>query len=275
MKYDLFLSDFDGTLVLGDSKISETNIAAIRGYRAQGGIFAVVTGRMLSSVLPRLRELGLKEGLVVAYQGGMIADIASGKLLKHDYLSSKIAASAVKMLEEEALHIHVYEGDTLYCNTDDEYLRIYEQLCGVKAVVTKELLSEKILREGMKVDKILVMLSPEEREALIEELRSKLGAEYGVTTSSEYLVEILPAGVSKANAVAYLSEYYKIPRERTAAIGDQLNDLPMLEAAGGSFAVANAAEELKNRATVVAAADRDGVAEAIRHYAMDPTEQSL
>ena len=70
MRYKLFLSDFDGTLVRGDGTISKENIEAIGEYRRRGGIFAVVTGRMVRSILPRLKELGLKEGLVVAYQGG-------------------------------------------------------------------------------------------------------------------------------------------------------------------------------------------------------------
>ena len=62
MKYRIFLSDFDGTLVRADGTISETNKRAIAEYRAAGGIFAVCTGRMLTSILPRLKELGIRDG---------------------------------------------------------------------------------------------------------------------------------------------------------------------------------------------------------------------
>ena len=55
MKYDVFLSDFDGTLVRSDGTVSETNKAAIARYRAAGGIFAIVTGRMLAAIMPRLK----------------------------------------------------------------------------------------------------------------------------------------------------------------------------------------------------------------------------
>ena len=55
MKYPLFLSDFDGTLVRSDGTTSEGNKRAIAAYRKAGGTFAVCTGRMLSSILPRLK----------------------------------------------------------------------------------------------------------------------------------------------------------------------------------------------------------------------------
>ena len=63
----------------------------------------------------------------------------------------------------------------------------------------------------------------------------------------------------------YLSEYYRVPRGRIAAIGDNYNDLPMLERAGGKFAVANAESPLKEIATVVPSNEDDGVAAALKY----------
>jgi len=94
-----------------------------------------------------------------------------------------------------------------------------------------------------------------------------------VTTSSDFLVEIMPAGQSKAAAVDYLSEYYRVPRAEIAAIGDQLNDLPMVMRAGGSFAVANAEPELKKVARVVPSVEEDGVAEALKIAMGDEDER--
>ena len=73
----------------------------------------------------------------------------------------------------------------------------------------------------------------------------------------------MPAGQTKAAAVDFLCRYYKIPREKCAAIGDQLNDMPMIARAGGRFAVANAEQALKDGATVVASVEEDGVAQAL------------
>lgn len=259
MRYKLFLSDFDGTLVRGDGTISKENIEAIGEYRRRGGIFAVVTGRMVRSILPRLKELGLKEGLVVAYQGGTIADIATGTLLKADGFSPEQAAEAIRFLGDE--HIHAYIDDELFVNRSDEFLKMYEKTCGVRGR-REERLADFVLERGRPVAKVLVMIPPERRAALFERCKA-LGEGYTVTASAGFLVEILPAGVSKAQAVDFLAAHYGLSLGETAAIGDQLNDLPMIRRAGGGFAVANAEEEVRSAALIVASCEENGVKEAL------------
>ena len=107
------------------------------------------------------------------------------------------------------------------------------------------------------------MVEKEDRRLLMDWLVPCLGEGFYVTCSADFLVEVMPAGQTKAAAVDFLCGYYGIPREKCAAIGDQLNDLPMIERAGGRFAVANADDALKDRARVVAAVEENGVAQAL------------
>lgn len=268
MKYRLFLSDFDGTLVRSDGTISQRNIEAIARYRRAGGIFAVCTGRMLTSILPRLHELGLGDGLAVAFQGATIADVATGKLLKDEGFGEEDALRVVRLLEAEDVHIHIYTVDALYANRDDELLRIYEEICRVRRTAVIAKLSDFIEEKHPRVVKALAMVEPEKKAALAARLSAALGERFFVTCSSDWLVEIMPAGQDKASAAEFLSAYYGVPKEEIAAIGDQLNDLPLLRAAGGRFAVANAEEELKREATVVPSFEEDGVAFTLENYAM-------
>lgn len=263
MKYPLFLTDFDGTLVRADGTVSQKNIETIAEYRKRGGIFTVVTGRMLSSILPRLKELGIFEGLVAAYQGAAIADVKTGKLLRNDGFLRNDALEIVRALEAEDRHIHVYMGDVLYCNRNDELLHAYEKTCGVKGVIPRQPLSTFLQGEHGVISKILCMVEPEQQESLVESLKERFGKRYFITSSAEWLVEAMPFGTDKASAVRFLSEYFKIPVEKTAAIGDQYNDIPMIEAAGGKFAVANAVPPLKGIAKVVSSVEEDGVTEAL------------
>ncbi len=272
MKYQLFLSDFDGTLVRADGTISEKNKQMIARYRAAGGIFAVCTGRMLTSIVPRLNELGLDDGLAVAFQGATISDLATGKLLKDDGFVEEDALRVVRLLEAEGLHIHIYTVDALYANRDDELLRVYEEICRVRRTAVIEKLSAFIEETHPRVVKALAMIEPEKKADLAARLTAALGERFFVTCSSDWLVEVMPAGQDKAAAVNFLSEYYRVPREKIAAIGDQLNDLPLLRAAGGRFAVENAEAELKSEATVVPSCEEDGVAYAIENYAMRDEE---
>ena len=264
MKYPLFLSDFDGTLVRSDGTISEGNKRAIAAYRKAGGTFAVCTGRMLTSILPRLKELGIEEGLVIAYQGATIADVATGALVKDDGFSREDALRVVRLLEENGRHVHVYTVNDLYANRRDEALEIYEHICGVRATIVSDMsLAEFIEKNDLRVVKALAMVPPEARNALMTELQDRLGEAFVVTCSAAILVEVMPKEQTKAAAVDFLSQKYSIPAGKIAAIGDQLNDLPMILRAGGRFAVGNAAQPLKDAAHVVADFEQDGVAEAL------------
>ena len=263
MRYKLFCSDFDGTLVRSDGTISQKTKEEIARYTKAGGIFTVVTGRMTESILARVREF-TNEGIVVSYQGAVISDIRTGKLLKSEAFDLASALRVVRLLEEDNHHIHVYTAEGLFANRRDDMLDEYERICGVHGDESHSTLSAWMEKTGQTVIKILAIIEPEKRDALHEQLQKKLGDAYFITCSNDWLVEIMPAGKNKGGAIAFLSEYFRIPKEQIAAIGDQLNDLPMLEAAGGKFAVANATQELKRIANVVASCDEDGVAEALK-----------
>ena len=74
----------------------------------------------------------------------------------------------------------------------------------------------------------------------------------------------MPKTQNKGTAVRFLADYYGVDVSRVAAIGDQLNDVPMILAAGGKFAVSNAESELKELARVVPSNEEDGVAVALK-----------
>lgn len=272
MKYDIFLSDFDGTLLRSDCTISQNTKETIARYREAGGIFAVCTGRGLLSILPRVRELGIEDGLVIASQGAVIADVRTEKLLKCTSFACGDAVEILRFFEAQNAHIHAYTIQDFYANRRDGMLEAYEEIYRRKAtVITEEPLSRKVEREGSDVIKILVMTVPEVRDEIFAKARREFEGRFFVTCSSEWLVEILPAGQNKGAAVKFLSDYYGIPQEKIAAAGDQLNDLPMLEAAGGKFVVKNGAEALKAIAAELPSNDEDGVAFAISKYAMGET----
>ncbi len=264
MRYPLFISDFDGTLVRKDRTVSEGNKAAIRQYIDRGGTFAICTGRTLTSIMPRLADMGITDGLVVAFQGAVIADIRTGKLLKNDVYDREKLLIAMREIERRGLHYHIYTSEDFYSNRRDVFLSYYENICKIQAIVEGDLIG-MVERENTPTVKILIMIEDEKKRALKDELHLVLGDDYFVSTSGECLVEIMPKGVNKGSAVKFLSDYFGVPKEGTAAIGDQLNDLPMIEAAGGKFVVANAEKELKELArTVVASNEEDGVAEALK-----------
>ena len=99
LNYKLIVSDFDGTLIDGNQQVPSKVKAAIDEYIANGGVFAVCTGRILYCILPRVRELGLK-GFVVASQGTVIADIESGKIIKNGGMDYSEVAEICRNIKE-------------------------------------------------------------------------------------------------------------------------------------------------------------------------------
>lgn len=251
INYPLIVSDFDGTLVKKDGTIDESNKKAISDYIAAGGAFAISTGRMPSGILSRARELGLK-GMVSCCQGALILDIESGKVVSDGRLSLQATVAACKKMEEMGLHIHVYDLWDYYCNKDDEPLKWYERAVRSKAtLVLDKPISKFVEEKGLCAYKILAMVDPADNERVLQALAAENFEGCSLTKSDDLLVEVVNARYSKGTAVRFLAEYYGVPLEKTIAVGDQRNDIPMIEAAGLGIAVKNADKSLKDAADAV------------------------
>ena len=268
LNYRLIVSDFDGTLINDNQQVPRNVRDAIDEYVTNGGIFAVCTGRMLTSILPQVRSLGLK-GLVIAYQGSVIAEIESGRILKTNAIPYFEAAEICRELEKMNLPVNAYSDGEMYTNIPEgnEYLRTYERIVRVNAKRAEGKISEFIERGKKNCQKVLIFASPEQRERLYAEIKSVFGGRFDVTCSASVLIEISPLGDHKGEAVKFLSEYFKVPMSLTLAAGDNLNDLPMIKAAGTGVAVGNAVKELKEAADFVSVTNNEGaIAQIIDKY---------
>ena len=268
INYRLIVSDFDGTLIDDNQQILPEVKSAIDEYVAAGGIFAVCTGRMLSSILPQVRALGLK-GLVIAYQGTVIADIETGKIIKSGGMNCAEVAQICKFIEDIGFGLNVYCDEKIYTDysADNAYLKRYEEIIGVKAVHIDGKMSDYVVRNNMFCQKILSIVSESEREQLYSKLQKEFGEKYDVTCSAKVLVEVSPMGDNKGEAVKYLAKHYNVPIEKTVAVGDNLNDLSMVLVAGMGCAVGNATPQLKAAADFVSVTNNEGaLAQIIKKF---------
>lgn len=269
INYRLIVSDFDGTLLTDEQTISNEVVNEISAYVACGGVFAVCTGRMLSSILPRVRALNLK-GLVVAYQGTVIADIESGKVIKKGGLSTEYAAKACEYLESVGASASVYADEVMYTNLEKNspLLKAYESVTGVDAVSVKNVPISQFVRErNLFCQKVTSLVPSEKRIALYNDLKQNLNDNYDITCSAKILVEISPSTDTKGSALKYLCNHYSIPIESSIAVGDNINDKSMIEAAGLGIAVENAVEELKLSADFISVSNNQGaLAKIIKRF---------
>lgn len=268
INFQLIVSDFDGTLIDDNQRILPEVQYAINEYVAAGGIFAVCTGRMLSSILPQVRALGLK-GLVIAYQGTVIADIESGKIISTGGMSSADVAKVCKSIEDMGYGLNVYCDEKIYTDysTNNQYLKRYEEIIGVKAVHIDGKMSDYVTKNNMFCQKVLSIVAENERDQLYFNLNKMYGNEFDVTCSAKVLVEVSPINDNKGEALKYLANYCNIPLDKTVAVGDNLNDLSMIKVAGVGCAVGNAEKELKDAADFISVTNNDGaIAQIIKKF---------
>ncbi len=265
-KYPLIISDFDGTFFRSDHTIAKENVDAVRKFVSSGGIFVLSTGRPLQSIRPIAQSIGLK-GLIAAFNGSVVADIESGELLLKNLFSPEETVEICDVLQEYGLYTQLYEIDGYYASERNDYLAYYEKVTGQKAVVSEIPMSEFARQNSIASLKILTMIKPEERAYYFEKLEEKIGDKCYLTSGGRNLIEICVKGFSKGTAVEFLAKRYGVSIEDTLAVGDSLNDLPMLKAAGKGIAVKNAEDALKNEVSVYGYTnDENAVARIIEEY---------
>ncbi|MGN1104837.1 MAG: Cof-type HAD-IIB family hydrolase [Candidatus Coproplasma sp.] len=268
LNYKLIVSDFDGTLANSKNEVPPFVVEEVNRYVKNGGIFAVCTGRILPSILPRVREMGFN-GLVIASQGCQIAEIATGKLIKNSVFSREQANEICTYLEGINQNIQLYSDSCFYSTlpNDEPHLNLYESIIGIKALHLDVPLSRFVLSVEPQFCKVAILVHQNERQSLYEILKARFSGEFDVTCSAKVLIEISPLGVTKGEALKFLADKYGIDMRQTIAIGDNLNDMSMVEAAGLGCAVGNGEEELKRIAAYVApTCDEGGVAEVIKKF---------
>lgn len=262
MKYKLVASDFDNTLIRSDGTVSDYTLGVINDFQMHGGKFMICTGRMFASIRKEAKALGF-HGDVIAYNGGMIGDIDTGKIKYHSTMSTDIALEVVEYLESFGKIVHLYVDDVLYVKEQNPYTDYYCKCCKVKATAVGRL-SEYIKKTSATPTKILLMDEPVEITKFSAILTKRGDGRYLVAASAPNLLDIEDVNTSKGNGILKMCEYYGVDISECVCFGDSPNDISMLKVAGVGVAVENATEDVKNICDYVTdSCDEDGVAKVI------------
>lgn len=270
IKYALIVSDFDGTFVKADGGVGEKTQTEMNKYIQNGGIFAISTGRKPIGILSRARELGLK-GAVSCYQGAVIMDIQTEEVLRGYKLDNELATQVCRKMEEMNVHTHVYGLTEYYSNKEGKLEEFYMRLVGGKYIL-KSSVTEFLEETKLSPYKLMGLTEQCELDRVYNELVKLFGDKCYISTSTSEgcsFVEICDIQCNKGTTMEFLAEYYNVPLSKTIAVGDQRNDMPMIEKAGLGVAVGNAHIQLKEKADVVLLQtnEEDAVGFMIKQYA--------
>jgi Cof subfamily protein (haloacid dehalogenase superfamily) len=248
----LIASDLDGTLVGPDLILGPRTIAAARAAIAIGVEISIATGRMARSSRPFAETLGLSAPLI-AYQGGLIRAMSGrderlGKLLFHRPLPAAAAREALVWSAAHGLAAHINHLERFILPFGDPRGDDYSAFLGARAEVVPDLVAWL----QRPVTKILAVADAPLPTQLLPLARAHFAGRAEVTVSHPEFLEFLAPGVSKGQAVRWLARRLGIPLEQTMAIGDQFNDLEMIEAAGHGVAMPSSPPEVQAVARYIA-----------------------
>ena len=268
MRYKLIISDFDDTLLRSDNTVSKRTVDAIRDYTAAGGVFTISSGRMCSSLLDRLPELGLDKISIplMGLQGSVVMDNLTGKKLFEKHVPNDVALKLANECALQDVYYQVYVDDKLYISKEDEFSRMYCRVSNVPAYEAGDL-KEFIRRTDKPCQKLLAIAEPAHADRLVEQLSARYPSVL-FHTSHPAFVEMVNAEAGKGNAARFVAARLGIGMDEVMGIGDGLNDLSLIRAAGMGVAVKNARPALKAAADYVSeyTNDEDAVARLIEQY---------
>ncbi len=270
--YDLLAIDLDGTLLDSRHRLPPRNRTALHAAHEAGLKIVVCTGRSFTETRPILNDIGLDLDAAVTVGGALLSDVATGKTIDYTTITLDVALEASRwFLERDYAVLWLRDASTAGF---DGYLidaarrhpaidRWFEITpCRMRNLIGLPDDGEPPLRITV-VDDIDVLdgVSAEFGRVFGGRMTSNI---IQVPTYGFTVLEAFDTGVDKWYGIEKLCRRWKIDPCRTVAVGDDVNDLPMIARAGRGVAVANAKPAVKEVAEqVVATNDECGVADLI------------
>lgn len=268
----LIALDLDGSSLNSKGVITERTRKGIQKLIQRGYEVVPATGRGFY----RLREdvIGVPEiRYVISANGAVVTDGVSGRRLVENLIPCRTAASLADELLCRGSCVYLHHNDAhsthrMACFDRSEYDRCFSR---TDWPPSEEILTGKlgkwILRDHLDVIKLGVYFYGSLNGfSRFEQIAARYPEISGFRVD-ECAMEFTSCKAGKANALRELCRHLQIPLEQVCAIGDNGNDVEMLQIAGIGVAMENAIEEAKRAADVVTQSnDREGVAEFLEKY---------
>lgn len=271
MKYKMIVTDMDYTLLNKDKIVSERNKNALKAAMDKGVQVVVATGRIYTSALYYAKLLGISAP-IIASNGAIVRDEYADKTLYECLLPDTAIDEMIRLTREKGLYCHFFGKDTIFTerliNISTRYTEWNKYMAEEDQVKIKLLDTFEQMTEYEKsgIFKAVVVDDDDSKLQYIREEILKTGI-VSVSKSLSDNIEVMSKEVSKGNAVSKLAEIFCIDRSEIITIGDNENDISMIEYAGLGVAMGNAEQCLKNKADYVTADYMDdGVAQVVEKF---------
>lgn len=264
----MVVSDLDGTLLDSDHRLSDENRRTLTSLGERGIVRVVATGRSLYSARHVLDDNFPIDYLVFSSGAGLVEWATKELILAHHMTSREalfIAAALMDRRLDFMLHHGVPDNHRFYYYRTGGPNPDFEERCA-----RYRAFAEPWPNPSPRIERACQLLAIEPTGALsqFDEIAGSF-REYKVILTTSPLdhasrwIEIFPATVSKAIASTWLCARLGIDRGRTLAVGNDYNDIDLLDWASSACVVANAPAALRDRFPNVPSNDADGFSRAV------------
>lgn len=265
LKYKLVAIDMDGTLLNSRNQVSKKTIEVLNQVRNKGVETVIATGRLLKSASYYANLLGFSNSIITS-NGALMVD-EKGKILYEDILGPREIEKIVELSKKHDVYHHFYSEDRFYAqHISREVMSFYDEGDSEMNIDIElyENLSDILENKNIRIHKCLYVENHEKDKLKRLDYELKAIKNLNITSSWHNNIEVMNKGVSKARALEELCRMKGIKPEEVIAIGDNANDIPMLEYAGYSIAMGNALDLVKEVADYTTLTnDEDGLALAL------------
>lgn len=272
MRYDLLAIDLDGTLLGTHSVLVPENRVALHRAHEAGLKIVLCTGRAYAETRPVIARIGLDLDATVTVFGAVVTDVASSRTLDRTPIPLDVARAAVAWLQQEDYAVLWLTDPN---ETGDDGFTVYGTRCHT-AVERWMQRTPCLVRHEPRVPADAaapIRLTIIDEHGSLRDVSRRLTAAFegrlvhnvlDVTAYDLALIEAFAPQVNKWYGILKLCERWGIDPARTAAVGDDINDLEMIRNAGLGAAMANAKPIVREAARlVVPSNDEGGVARLI------------
>jgi Cof subfamily protein (haloacid dehalogenase superfamily) len=231
--YRLLVMDIDGTLVAEDKVVPPRVIEAIKAAQARGVRVCLATGRMWAAA-QRYVETIAADPPVILYNGALLYDFTTGRPVSVHPLPLAEARRVLPVIRRfPQTSPLVFVRGQVFAERRTPFVDLYARRDALVIEITPDF-AELLTEAPMK---FLVVGDPPDLVHLSRALADLPGAPINQVFSQRDYLEILPPGIDKGVALVELASTVNIPLQRIVAVGDALNDLAMVKAAGWGVAV--------------------------------------
>ncbi len=264
--------DLDGTLLRSDRTFDAVDLSALKQLGDRGVVRAIATGRSMYS-FNTVSDSNLPVDFVIFSTGAGVAQYPGGRIIRKASLEPHEVEHACQVLKAAQLDFMVHRP------IPDNHVFAYFQSGNENSDFERRISLYSPFAYPLEspsnafgpATQLLAILPPQNPTRILVKIRVEL-PEYNVIQTTSPLdgestwIEIFPMAVSKSLTTAWMANELGISQQQTASVGNDYNDLDLLEWACSSYVVDNAPADLKSRFARVASNNNCGVAETIKRW---------